>query len=119
MQRANKVVLTVLLSALVLFGGCKSSPSGSSSDATQPAPATNASSAAATQPSQEDVVYLDQGWSKEVRAGYYHISQGSTVLPYDIFLNLEVAGGQELFRSNANSGHYGLTPDPADPQGQS
>jgi len=37
-------------------------------------------------------------------------------MPYDIFLNLEVAGGQELFRSNTNSDRYGLTPDPADPQ---
>src|SRR5271170_2805275 len=64
----------------------------------------------------DKVIFLDQGWSKEVRESYYHISQGSTVMPYDIFLNLEVAGGQELFRSNTNSDRYGLTPDPADPQ---
>ena len=70
----------------------------------------------AAQASGDSVIYLDQGWSKEVREGYYHISQGSTVMPYDIFLNLEVAGGQELFRSDANSERYGLTPDPADPQ---
>jgi hypothetical protein len=62
------------------------------------------------------VIYLDQGWSKEVRESYYHISQGSTVMPYDIFLNLEVAGSQELFRSDPNSERYGLTPDPANPQ---
>ena len=37
-------------------------------------------------------------------------------MPYDIFLNLEAAGSQELFRSDANSERYGLTPDPADPQ---
>ena len=36
--------------------------------------------------------------------------------PYDIFLNLEAAGSQELFRSDANSERYGLTPDPADPR---
>ena len=70
MQRVNKLVLTGLLSAFVLFGGCKSSPSDNSSVATQP------SSAAVTQFSKEEVVYLDQGWSKEVREGYYHISQG-------------------------------------------
>jgi len=68
------------------------------------------------QSSYDKVIYLDQGWSKEVREGYYHISQGTTVLPYDIFLNLEAAGSQELFRSDANSERYGLTPDPADPQ---
>jgi hypothetical protein len=114
MQRANKVVLRGALSALVLICACKSSPSPSS-------PVTESSSVppsspAAAQPSNEDVVYLDQGWSKEVREGYYHISQGSTVMPYDIFLSLEVAGGQELFRSNTNSERYGFTPDPADPQ---
>jgi hypothetical protein len=64
----------------------------------------------------DKTIYLDQGWSQEVREGYYHISQGSTVLPYDLFLNLEVAGGQELFRSDANSERYGLTPDPANPK---
>jgi hypothetical protein len=72
--------------------------------------------AAAAQASSDPVVYLNQGWSKDVREGYYHISQGTTVMPYDIFLNLEAAGSQELFRSDANSERYGLTPDPADPQ---
>ena len=120
MQRANKVVLTGALSVLALFGGCKSSPPQNSPEApSSPAVAESSPvtpSPAATQPSNEDVVYLDQGWSKETREGYYHISQGSTVMPYDIFLNLEVAGGQELFRSNTNSERYGFTPDAADPQ---
>ena len=51
----------------------------------------------------EPVIYLDQGWSQAERQWYYQFSQGSAVLSYDIFLNLEVAGGQELFRSDANS----------------
>src|SRR5271154_6 len=70
----------------------------------------------AAQSPGDSVIFLDQGWSKEVRDSYYHTSQGTTVLPYDIFLNLEAAGGQELFRSDANSERYGLTPDPVDPQ---
>ena len=37
-------------------------------------------------------------------------------MPYDIFLSLEAAGSQELFRSDANSERYGLTPDPPNPQ---
>ena len=57
------------------------------------------------------VIFLDQGWSPDVRKGYYHISQGSTVIPYDIFLSLEVAESQDLFRSDANSERYGLIPD--------
>lgn len=70
----------------------------------------------AAQSSPGPVIYLDQGWSQEVREGYYHLSQGSTVMPYDIYLNLEVADSQELFRSDANGERYGLTPDPANPK---
>jgi hypothetical protein len=71
---------------------------------------------AAAQASTDKVIFLDQGWTPEIRESYYHVSQGTTVLPYDIFLSLEAAGGQELFRSDANSVRYGLTPDPANPQ---
>jgi hypothetical protein len=60
----------------------------------------------------EPVIYLNQAWSQDDRDWYYHFSQGSTVLSYDIFLNLEVAGGQELFRSDANSERYGLITQP-------
>ena len=56
------------------------------------------------------VVYLNQAWSQEDREWYYNFSQGSAVISYDIYLNLEVAGGQELFRSDANSERYGLIP---------
>jgi hypothetical protein len=38
------------------------------------------------------------------------------VIAYDIFLNLEVAGSQELFRSDANSDRYGLIPQAANPR---
>ena len=60
------------------------------------------------------VVFLDQGWSDEDRLRYYYTSQGSAAIPYDIFLNLETAGGRELFRSNENVARYGLVPHPAD-----
>lgn len=59
------------------------------------------------------VTYLNQAWSPDDREWYYHFSQGSAVLSYDIFLNLEVAGSQELFRSDANSVRYGLIPEAA------
>lgn len=58
------------------------------------------------------MTYLNQAWSPDDREWYYHFSQGSAVLSYDIFLNLEVADGQELFRSEANSRRYGLIPEP-------
>ena len=65
---------------------------------------------AAAHSSGNPVIYLDQGWSQADREMWYQVSQGSTVLDYDIFLNLEIAGGQELFRSDANSNRYGLIP---------
>jgi hypothetical protein len=71
---------------------------------------------AAQTPSDQSVIYLNQAWSQDDRDWYYHFSQGSVVLSYDIFLNLEVAGGQELFRSDANSERYGLiTQSPGSP----
>jgi cytochrome c peroxidase len=60
---------------------------------------------------RDNVIYLDQGWSQEDREWYWHASQGSAVLGYDIFLNLEAADSQDLFRANANLIRYGLIPD--------
>ena len=60
------------------------------------------------------VVHLDQGWSEEDRLQYYFASQGSAAISYDIFLNLEAAGDQGLFRANQNLSRYGLVPYPGD-----
>jgi hypothetical protein len=68
------------------------------------------------QASYDKVIYLDQGWSKEDRETWYQISQGSEIISYDIFLNLEVPNSQELFRSDANSDRYGLTTQAANPR---
>jgi hypothetical protein len=68
---------------------------------------------AAAQAPGDGVTYLNQAWSQEDRQWYYHFSQGSAVLSYDIFLNLEAAGNQDLFRSGPNSTRYGLLPEAA------
>ena len=65
-------------------------------------------------PAKDTVVLLDQGWSKQDRLKYYFTTQGSAVLPYEIFLNLEEAGSEELFRSDRNSAAFGLISQPAD-----
>ena len=62
------------------------------------------------------VIYLDQGWSQADRELYYQIPQGSVIASYDIFTNMEVAGSQELFRSDANSARFGLIPQAANPR---
>jgi hypothetical protein len=71
---------------------------------------------AVAQLSRDGVVYLDQGWSQTDREMFYQISQGSQVIAYDVFLNLEVADGTELFRSDANSERYGLITQAANPR---
>jgi len=102
MQR-NKIALWGIASLVTLLSGA--------SAFRHPSPVRAASQAAT-----DKVILLDQGWTPEIRESYYHISQGTTVMPYDLFLKLEAAGSQELFRSDANSELYGLTPDPANPQ---
>ncbi len=70
----------------------------------------------AAQAPGDSVVYLDQGWSQADRELYYQTSQGSVIASYDIFTNMEVAGSQELFRSDANSARFGLIPQAANPR---
>jgi len=65
-------------------------------------------SASAQQAPADPVVFLNQAWSQTDRETYYQIPQGARMLPYDIFINLEVSGSQELFRSDANSERLGL-----------
>ena len=98
MQRSNRALRAfVLLSASMLLSGVGSG--------------WMPTSAAAQPASDQAVTYLNQAWSQDDREWYYHFSQGSAVLSYDIFLNLEVADSQELFRSDANSVRYGLIPE--------
>lgn len=54
------------------------------------------------------VSYLNpvQGWTPRQSLWFYTTTQGSNLLPYSFFLNLEQTGSQELFRSQANMNHY-------------
>jgi hypothetical protein len=64
----------------------------------------------------DSVTYLDQAWSQADREWFYQVSQGAQIISYDIFLNLEVPGSQELFRSDANSDRNGLITQAANPR---
>src|SRR4029453_6173478 len=66
-------------------------------------------------PSADSVILLDQAWSKEDREWYYNFSQGSAVIAYDLFLNMEAADSQDLFRNGLNGPRYGFVPQPASP----
>ena len=68
------------------------------------------------QPAYPNVIHLDQAWSAADRLRYYFLPQGSAAMSYDIFLHLEAAGDQGLFRADQNLSRYGLVPHPADPK---
>ena len=109
MPRANKIVLTGALSVLVLSVGCKSSSPPSSTVATEASPVVSQS--------PKDPGHLPQsgmvaGRSRDVLPDIAGLNGHS----YDIYLNLEVAGSQELFRSDANTERYGLITQAANPQ---
>ncbi|MFC3114251.1 di-heme-cytochrome C peroxidase [Cellvibrio fontiphilus] len=46
------------------------------------------------------IVYPEQNWSAAQSLWFYNVTQGSNLIPYDIFLHLEVADSEELFRSD-------------------
>jgi hypothetical protein len=63
------------------------------------------------QDSTYETRHLEQGWSVADRQSFYHTAQGTQILPYSWFLNLEKPLSHELFRSNENIAGYGLFPD--------
>lgn len=55
-------------------------------------------------------VYLDQGWTDEERQEFYHLSSGTTLLPYDWFVALETDIGDQPFSDAVEP--FGLLTDP-------
>ena len=56
------------------------------------------------------VIYLEQNWDEEDRQWFYHINQGSRLLPYDLFLHLEQHDNRELLRAPLNMLRFGFLP---------
>jgi hypothetical protein len=57
-----------------------------------------------------DVVYLDQGWSPELRNLFYHTPQGSRMIPYAWFMALDTADGSGRMADPQVLRRYGLIP---------
>lgn len=95
--------VAVIVASVFAWGACTLDPFMRA----QAAPAKTAA---------DPVIYLDQGWSKSDRNTFYWISQGSAMLSFDIFKNLELSDSQELFRSDKNLERYGVITSPPDPQ---
>jgi hypothetical protein len=50
----------------------------------------------------DEIVYPDQNWDRWDSLWFYNTSQGSDLMPLDIFLELEQASNNEKFRDNKN-----------------
>ena len=59
----------------------------------------------------QKLTFLDQGWTAEDRATYYHTAQGTPIVPYEWVMALELPFSQELFLSPDNVSRYRLLPD--------
>lgn len=54
--------------------------------------------------------YLEQGWSKNDSLWFYNTSQGSGLMPYDLFIALREGDTDELFRSEKNIDKFRYLP---------
>src|SRR5690606_8895584 len=52
--------------------------------------------------SAERIVYPEQNWDNADSLWFYTITQGSNLMPFQLFLHLEQAGSTQLFRDPAN-----------------
>ena len=60
--------------------------------------------------------FLDQNWDHETQMEWWFTSQGSWVIPYEWYLELERPDSEELVRSTANMERLRFLPWPADPK---
>lgn len=70
--------------------------------------------------SAERVVYPEQNWSGADSLWFYSVTQGSNLIPYDIFLHLETADSELPFRGDAHMNRLRYLPQSAsfsDPDG--
>lgn len=60
--------------------------------------------------SANKIVYLDQNWDRWDSLWFYNTTQGSNFMPYDIFVSLEQADSEKLFKDPANISKYRYLP---------
>ena len=95
--KAMKAIFVALASVLTISqGGCQESP---------------VKPILIQKPDHKAVVFLDQGWSREIRQDFYHKTQGAKTIPYEWFLALEQKDTSELFRNEVNMERFGFIAD--------
>ncbi len=58
----------------------------------------------------DELIYLDQNWNEADREWFYFIDQGSRLMPYRIFINLEQADNESLLSNSFNLLNLGFLP---------
>ncbi len=58
----------------------------------------------------DQLIYLEQNWTDVDRNWFYFIDQGSRLIPYRLFINLEQADTEELFSTPINLLKFGFLP---------
>lgn len=88
----NDIALTLALALMALMAliGCSKDDIGNGNGTPQP----------------KVQAYAEQGWTQADRDRFYHHDQGSRLIPFSIFENIELADSSELFRSDANLASY-------------
>lgn len=59
------------------------------------------------------VVYPEQNWNGADSLWFYTVTQGSNLIPYDIFLHLEMADSEQLFRADKHMNQLRYLPQSA------
>ena len=70
--------------------------------------------------SRPEAGYLDQGWGRDTAEWWYHVNQGTVFMPYQWFIALEQASGDELFAATDHLERLGFLadlPSAANPRG--
>jgi hypothetical protein len=70
--------------------------------------------------SRPEAGYLDQGWGHDTAEWWYYVSQGTVFMPYQWFIALEQASGDELFAATDHLERLGFladVPSAANPRG--
>lgn len=96
---ASKITILVLLAGFGLHQACRAADYGDAGAG--PAPGW-----------YETAEATDQGWDYDTAQWWYHVDQGTAFIPYEWFLALEQARGQELFRAPGNMERLGFFPNP-------
>ena len=96
MKHMNKILLLILFISPFIIAGvnAEDKPAILDPDALNP----------------DKIIYLDQNWTDEDREYFYFTDQGSRLLPYEFFLNLEHAESNQRLSSPENMLRYGFLP---------